>query len=144
MSRGPRFGAILRLYQEREDQAKAALGRLELARRPLEEVLEAIARERQQATQGPVLPALRDTLLAFCAAADRRRHEADERLKAHDALIAQARTAVAEAHRARTTIEKLRERDAEEARHRSERREQRMFDEFAARSHFQRLERQGT
>jgi len=131
----PRFTAVLKLYQEREDRAKADLGRLESARRPLVEAIEAIVRERAAALASPVIPALRDTLLNYCAASETRQRMAQDRLKAHEVLIDRARTALGEAHRARTTIEKLRERDAEEARQRHEKREQRMFDEFAARTH---------
>ena len=131
----PRFTAVLKLYPEREDQAKAELGRLESGRRPLVEAIEAIIRERTAALAGPVIPALRDTLLTYCSATEARQRLAQDRRKAHEALIDRARTALGEAHRARTTIEKLRERDAEEARQRREKREQRMFDEFAARTH---------
>ena len=131
----PRFTAVLKLYQEREDQAKADLGRLEMARRPLQEALEQTLAEGRAALAGPVIPALRDTLLAYCAANAARRHQCQERLKAHEALIDKARHALGEAHRAKVTIEKLRQRDAEEARQRQEKREQRQFDEFAARNH---------
>jgi len=130
-----RFTAVLTLYQEREDQAKAELGRLEMARGPLLQVIEAIATERRAALAGPVIPALRETLLAFCTAAEVRQRQAQDRLRAHDSLIDKARTALAEAHRARTTIEKLREHDAAEIRRRQDKREQRQLDELATRNH---------
>jgi flagellar FliJ protein len=130
-----RFTAVLTLYQEREERAKAELGRLEMARAPLAQAIETIAAERRAAVAGPVIPALRETLLAYCAAAEVRQRQAQDRLKAHEGLIDKARTALAEAHRARTTIEKLREHDAAEIRRRQDKREQRQLDELATRNH---------
>ena len=133
-----RFAAIRTLYQEREDRCKADLGRLEGQRAGLVHAVTAIVAERQSALAGPVAPQLRDQLLAFCAASQQRERMAVQTLSAHDARIAEARSALATAHRDRTTIEKLQERDRTVARQRSERREQRELDEFAARIHSQR------
>ena len=126
-----RFATVLALYSRDEDAAKVELGRRERRRADLIAERTAIADALLAAGQD-VAHDQHEQYLVFWRSEQARIQRADAAISAADAAIDEARKVLAEAHRKRTTIEKLRTRDAQADARRHERREQRQSDERAA------------
>lgn len=125
-----RFGSVLALYSQEEDAAKVELGRRE--RRRAELVAERTAIADALLAAGRDVPHdQHEQYLVFWRAQQARIQRADAAIAGADTAIEEGRKALAEAHRKRTTIEKLRARDAQADARRHERREQRQSDERA-------------
>lgn len=126
-----RFTSVLALYSQEEDAAKIELGRRERRRADLIAERAAIA-DALLAAGRDVPHDQHEQYLVFWRAQQTRIQRADSAIAGADAAIEEGRKVLAEAHRKRTTIEKLRARDAQADARRHERREQRQSDERAA------------
>ena len=126
-----RFTAVHTLYIQAEDAAKIELGKRERRRADMLVARAAIA-TRQQAAARDVTLEQHELYLAYHRTQQALLTQHDAALAAQDVAITEARTALANAHRQRTTIAKLRERDAISNRRQDERREQRRADDRAA------------
>lgn len=126
-----RFTSVHTLYVQQEDTAKIELGRRERRRVDMLAARTAIA-TRQLAAARDVTPQQHEQYLAYHRAQQMLLTQHDTALAAQDVAIAEARDALADAHRRLATIIKLRERDSLMDAKRAERREQRRNDDRAA------------
>ena len=126
-----RFTSVNTLYVQHEEAAKIELGRRERRRVDMLAARAAIAARQLSAAHG-VAPEQHEQYLAYHRAQQTLLIQHDAALAAQDVAIAEARDALANAHRQLTTIVKLRERDRHADVKRDERREQRRNDDRTA------------
>ena len=126
-----RFASVHALYIEQEDAAKSELGRAERARHECLVFRDRLVADLARAGIG-LTHYQHEQYQAHWQAQQLRLQQAAAAIATADQAVEQARIQLAEAHRRRATIAKLRERDRQAEILRDERREQRRSDDRAA------------
>jgi len=126
-----RFQALVDLHGQREAQARQALGRAEVARAHVVDVIREVEGQRDAAAS-QTDPRLRAVYIAFRARIDAELARLANDLRARDGEVEAARQALIAAHRDHAVFTRLRDRDVAARAVERERRAARGVDDFAA------------
>ncbi len=126
-----RFQALVDLHAAREDEARKAMGRAEIARARVVDVIREVEGQRDAAAAQSD-PRLRAVYIAFRARIDAELGRLASELKTREAEIETARQNLITAHRDHAVFTRLRDRDVAARNVERERRAARGIDDFAA------------
>ncbi len=126
-----RFQALVDLHGQREAQARTALGRAEVARARVVDVIADVEGQRDAAA-AQTDPRLRAVYISFRARIDAELARLANDLRAREVEVEAARQALVNAHRDHAVFTRLRDRDLASRAIERERRAARGIDDFAA------------